>query len=305
MTIKTDKLSIRDRGQILGDTFGEGNAGSVFIDATDSIELTGRASFISAGVNPGAIGNGGNLEIETRHLTISDIGEINVESLGEGESGDLTIQANLIQLEDGRINATTPLGEGGNITLQVAEDIILQNNSFISAQALDNANGGNVTINANDGVILAFPNQNNDIFANASQGNGGNINISTQAIFGLEERLSTPPNQTNDIDASSEFGLQGDFSLNTPDVDPTSGLLQLPEAVGDASDQISQNPCEKGVGSEFIITGKGGFPSNPNETLNSDEVRVGLVEPLPQPLSYEERGEKRERRGDWETRRRR
>jgi large exoprotein involved in heme utilization and adhesion len=107
-----------------------------------------------------------------------------------------------------------------------------------------------------------------------------NCYITTQAIFGLEERLSTPPNTTNDIDASSEFGLQGDFSLNTPDVDPTSGLLQLPEAVGDASDQISQNPCERGIGSQFIITGKGGFPANPHETLNSDEVRVGLVEPV-------------------------
>ncbi len=51
--------------------------------------------------------------------------------------------------------------------------------------------------------------------------------------------------------------------------------------MGDASDQISQNPCEQGVGSEFIITGKGGLPSNPHENLKSDEVRVDLVEPVP------------------------
>lgn len=44
------------------------------------------------------------------------------------------------------------------------------------------------------------------------------------------------------------------------------------------------------VGSEFIITGKGGFPANPHETLNSDEVRVGLVEPV-----------EVEKRGDEET----
>ena len=130
-------------------------------------------------------------------------------------------------------------------------------------------------------MIIAFPNQNNDIIANAARGVGGNINISTQAIFGLEERRSTPPNQTNDIDASSEFGLQGDFSLNTPDFDPTTGLIELPQAVGDASDQISQNPCEQGVGSEFIITGKGGLPPNVNEALNSESAQVGLIESVP------------------------
>ncbi len=57
-------------------------------------------------------------------------------------------------------------------------------------------------------------------------------------------------------------------------------MINLPESVGDATDQISQNPCQKGVGSEFIVTGKGGLPPSPTNSLNSNEVRVGLVEPL-------------------------
>ena len=153
----------------------------------------------------------------------------------------------------------------------------MRNSSFISARALKKADGGNLTIDTE--FIIAFPNQNNDIIANASRGNGGNINITAVSLFGIEERPLNP--FTNDINASSEFGLQGDISVNTPEVDPTSGLIELPEAVGDASDQISQNPCEQGVGSEFIITGKGGLPANPNETLNSNRVRVDLVEPVP------------------------
>jgi large exoprotein involved in heme utilization and adhesion len=47
------------------------------------------------------------------------------------------------------------------------------------------------------------------------------------------------------------------------------------------SDQISQNPCEQGVGSEFIITGKGGLPPNVNESLNSESAQVGLIETVP------------------------
>ena len=172
-------------------------------------------------------------------------------------------------------------GEEGsaNINLDIGEDITLQNNSLISARALENATGGSVTIDTDNGFILAFPNQNNDIIANASQGRGGEINIDTQAIFGLEER---PLNSiTNDINASSQAtGLDGTVDINNPAVDPTTGLINLPASVGDASDQISQNPCQQGVGSQFIVTGKGGLPPNPTETLNSDRITVGLVEPL-------------------------
>ena len=82
----------------------------------------------------------------------------------------------------------------------------------------------------------------------------------------------------------------GEIIINTPEVDPTSGLINLPASVGDASDQISQNPCEQGVGSEFTITGKGGLPPNVNESLNSESAQVGLIEPLPQPLSYTDKG---------------
>ena len=52
-----------------------------------------------------------------------------------------------------------------------------------------------------------------------------------------------------------------------------------------------QNPCQQGVGSEFIVTGKGGVPPNPTESLNSDLVKVGLVEPVD---SQEEREVQRE-----------
>ncbi len=105
-----------------------------------------------------------------------------------------------------------------------------------------------------------------------------NITIDALSLFGIEERPQNP--FINDIDASSEFGLQGEISVNTPEVDPTPGLIELPAAVTDATDQISQNICEQGRGSEFIITGKGGLPPNPHETLNSDEEQVGLVEPV-------------------------
>ena len=301
ITISTNNLTLANGGRISVNTEGQGNAGDANITATNSIYIDGTVDDgaierFRTGITADALeenGNGGDINVSTKRLTIENEGTIeagNFVSLGDfepgtGQPGNINIEVGSIDLNNSAtIEAATQFigeEESANINLDISEDLTLQNNSLISAEAIENATGGNVTINADDGLIIAFPNQNNDIIANAAQGRGGVIDISTQAIFGLEERRSTPPNQTNDIDASSEFGLQGDFSLNTPDIDPTSGLIELPQAVGDVSDQISQNPCEQGVGSEFIVTGKGGLPPNVIEAINSEEIQVGLVEAVP------------------------
>ncbi|MGB5634310.1 MAG: S-layer family protein, partial [Waterburya sp.] len=297
VTIETGSLSLTNGGRVIASTVGEGNAGDVTVNARESITISGTTETESfrSGISADAFvssGNGGDVNVFTNRLIINDGGSIqagnfdNVDSLdkfnpGTGQPGNINIEANSLSLNRGRIEATTQseVGEAANINLTIAEDIFFKNNSSISARASGNANGGNVTINAKDGSIVAFPNQNNDIIANAQQGNGGNIKITTQAIFGLEERRSTPVNQTNDIDASSQFGLQGDFSLNTPENEPSRGLVDLPENVVNPEDLISQNACKKGGTSKFTVTGRGGLPATPEQIHHSDEVEVGLVKP--------------------------
>jgi large exoprotein involved in heme utilization and adhesion len=289
INITAKEISLNNTSQIQAGAFSGATAeatGIVSLTATESITFTGELTGIFSNNDSGSFGNASQARLFAPTVTLRNGAAITSNNLGQGNGGIVIIEADNLNLENGTtLSAGTVSNTGGIVTLDIAENLTLRdNNTFpsennlIEARARQTANGGNVDINAE--FVIAFPNQNNDIIANAEQGNGGNIDITTQAIFGLEERRSLPPNQTNDIDASSQFGLQGNFSLNTPDVDPTSGLLQLPASVGDASDQISQNPCERGIGSQFIITGKGGFPANPHETLNSDEVRVGLVEPV-------------------------
>jgi len=110
--------------------------------------------------------------------------------------GNISIDAKSIDLQDqGSILAETTSGNGGNINLIVDETIRLKSNSSISAQAFNNANGGNLFIDT--GFIVAFPEGNNDIIASASEGNGGNITINAESLLGIKERsLNT---STNDI----------------------------------------------------------------------------------------------------------
>jgi large exoprotein involved in heme utilization and adhesion len=157
----------------------------------------------------------------------------------------------------------------------------MDNESLISANALDQANGGNITIDST--FVVATPPtgpKGSDITANAVRGNGGRVNITTQGQFGIEFRPQLTPK--NDITVSSEFGLTGEFRLNRPDIDPSRGLVNLPTDVVDASNQIAQT-CPTGGGSvvqnEFIVTGRGGLPDNPSEVVSTDAVWTDLRTP--------------------------
>ena len=171
---------------------------------------------------------------------------------------------------------TSATGQGGIINLNVDGNLLLSDNSDISALAESGANGGTINLDAN--LIIASPNENNDIIANSLQGNGGDINITSEALLGIEERDSIPENQTNDIDASSEFGFDGSISINTPDVDVTQGLTELPKNVV-APETISTQACSNGrrVGgaSSFEIVGKGGVPPEPTAPIDSHNIYIG------------------------------
>jgi large exoprotein involved in heme utilization and adhesion len=144
------------------------------------------------------------------------------------------------------------------------------NESRISADALGSANGGNINIDTK--FLIAQPPQGlsgSDIAANAFQGNGGRLDITASGIFGISSREESTA--LNDITASSEFGGAGVVTLNTPDVDPSQGLVSLPVELVDTSNSFATG-CAAGGENEFIVTGRGGLPPSPTDTLSSDTV---------------------------------
>jgi filamentous hemagglutinin family protein len=290
LVIETGKLTVTDGSQISASTFGDGNAGNLTIRATDFIELSDVSENGRGGLFASAIvgsGNGGNLSVFTNELIIRDgaiISASNFPSIqglaepGTGQPGNINIQANSINLENGgRIFAATQseIGDGANITLNIADDITLEDNSFISARALNNADGGNLNINTN--FIVAFPNQNNDIIANADRGNGGNINITAESVFGIEERALN--NFTNDINASSARGAQfdGTVAITIPDINAIQTETQVPNNLIE-SEQTPEQACQSNrvnaAKNGLDILGKGGIPPQPIEPLQADNIII-------------------------------
>ncbi|MEA5628020.1 S-layer family protein [Nostoc sp. UHCC 0251] len=153
----------------------------------------------------------------------------------------------------------------------------------ITPDGTDNRSGGNGgNININAGFIVAVKSENSDISANAFTGSGGNVDITVKGLFGIQSR--SRPTSLSDITASSERGVAGTVELNTPDVDPSRGLIQLPSNLVDASQQIAQGctPRRGQTASSFIATGRGGLPLSPNEPLRGRAVITGWVDVPPQ-----------------------
>ena len=282
VTINASTFEVTNGGRVSTTTNGDGRAGNITLDVTDRITLSGsdrqRTSGLFANTRGNSSGRGGTIRITTGQLEISDRAGVVTNSRGSGVAGNIDITAQSLQLDRGNITAGTRQNrvDGGNIRLQDVDLLQLRNRSNISTNA--GGNGGDITLDAD--FIVAVPNENSDISANAIGGDGGNVNITSEGLFGIERRdLST---NLSDITATSERGVQGDININTPNVDPSRGLVQLPIAPIDASNQIARNcPISGNVAGErgeFIVSGRGGMPSNPAEILGGETLLTDLAE---------------------------
>ncbi len=195
---------------------------------------------------------------------VADGGIVEVNAASTGGAGNLKVVGNRILLNNASLQAQVAEGNQGNITLD-SNLLLLRNGSTITTNATGTASGGNININSL--VIAGF--ENSDIIANAVEGNGGKINITTQGIFGLEFRDELTPE--SDITASSEFGVNGTVEINDFGINPNSGLVELPVELSDSSQQVASG-CLNNKGSNFVITGKGGIPHSPNQHLISNQT---------------------------------
>lgn len=326
LTINTGKLRIQDGAEVSAGSTGiidqknfipaTGKGGNLNIIASKSVELIGtgaKGSPSSLLARTLGSGDAGQVTITTGKLIIQRGAEVNVSSKFDtnyiypentrlGKAGELYVTANSIQLENkGKLISNSESGQGGNITLQVRDLLLMRLDSQISTNSGKlgtGGNGGNIKIDAPNGLIFAVPLNNSDITANAFFGSGGQITINADSIFGFVQRdranlaniLNTNkpeelnPNRvpTNDITAFSQENpsLSGSVEINSPDIDPSQGLVELPQNVVDASRQIVAG-CNAGKTARASLTtiGRGGIESSPTDSLMSDAVLADWISP--------------------------
>ena len=316
LNIETGDFLVTEGSFISATTLGQGNAGNINITATD-IEISNPSGLQQAGiqaqVNQQATGDAGSVIINTERLTVRDGELISVASENIGNAGELRINATVVELigESSPTTRTTNLGPSelrvglllrgeneevpnrtsGNLILNT-EQLTIRDGAQISGLTVGNGNGGNVNITAteinlsNGGGITARADQDSmggnisintnaltvrdsNITANAVEGQGGNININSQEMF------QGPYSQ---ISATSALGIDGTVTLSTPIFNPTSGLIEVPQTPIDVTRLIGQDACSQSQNSELLNAGRGGLPPSPQDSLQHEQILVGLMD---------------------------
>ncbi|RMF26648.1 MAG: S-layer family protein, partial [Cyanobacteria bacterium J083] len=286
--INANSLNITEGGQILNTTRDSGDAGDIILNIAEKINIAGEdptftariqefgedvvnnqseKSGIFANTTQNSTGDGGNITITNPNEIILTSGSrIQASSEGLGNGGRISITGDNLDLRDNaEISAFTFSGTGGEIDFNLSELLIIRDDSAITAQAFEDANGGNLDIQALLVALLG----NSRIEATAERGDGGFISFTTDGLLVSTDSI---------IDASSDTGTDGVVETNTPDIDPSQGLIQLPQNVIDANELVAQNACQEGEESSLIVTGKGGLPPNSNPTTaKTDLTEVELI----------------------------
>jgi filamentous hemagglutinin family protein len=263
INVMADTISSQTGGRFIAETSGQGNAGSVTIQANDRISFdgvssTGFKSGISSSVNAISTASGireaGAITIEAGTLTLANGALIsgNVEAGATGVGSNIVIRADSLSLDSGSqiqsilrdADTTNGISGGrgatGNIDITVSGDLIVtgRGGDGFSSGIFTRAGTGTEG-NAGDIIIRATSLNLNDTgtinSSTSSQGNGGTLDLEAQTI-----------NLTDDALISAETFGQGRGG------DVTITAIQL---LAQNGGQISAGSGRQGIPGNF---GRGG-----------------------------------------------
>ena len=298
VTVQTGTFRASEGGALGSSTFGKGQGGTLTIRASDRVELAGTTpdglfkSGLFANAYFNATGAAGNINIETRQLTIREGAGIGAATFGAGRGGTLTIKASdwveligrspslasevsnlatmsrgtggagdikistgqLVVRDGASVSTATLKGEiAGNIEID-AGYLLVDNQAAITAET-ETGVGGNITLRSQN-LQLRHNSQINTMAGGTS--NGGNININTNTIVALEN---------SNITANAFKGRGGNIGISVQRIflSPDSKITASSELGIDGTVEIKSpdidlqsalNPLEATfVGSEQVIAG--------------------------------------------------
>ena len=247
IAISTGRLQMRNNSRVQSETSAEGNAGAISIAAREEISLTGenlnqpqRLLHIASVVLAGAMGNGGDISVETPRLQLADGGAVRVSNEGLGNAGTIEIHADEIEAIGAiasSFNASGIFasnigqgGEGGDIRIDAAR-VRLLDEGRVQTTTASSGDAGDIFIRSTEFLEIVGTNPTGDFFAGifsqasplitstGSGGLGGDITIETNTL-----RLADGGQITS---ATQSSGNAGNIHIRAADVEVSSALIDF------------------------------------------------------------------------------
>ncbi len=204
VNISTDNLALTNGGTIDASTLGQGDAGTIDIIANNSINIDGEnsnalPSRVTSSVFTEAIGNGGGVNIITNNLAITNGGEIDTSTFGQGDAGTIDIIANDSISIDGRTSNGINGGVSSRVFIEEVEvnagginiatdNLTLTNGGLIDVGTGGQGDAGTIDIIANDSISIDGDNFGGVLsgvystLVPGAEGDAGGINITTGSL---------------------------------------------------------------------------------------------------------------------------
>lgn len=152
ITVNASRVSLLNGATIVAHTFGQGDAGSITIDATDSILIDGvgdnkLGSGVGSQVFDKAKGNGGAIALDAPKVNLSGGAIVAAHTSGQGNAGSIEINANQVFLDGvGSNRESSGLGSAAFETARGNAGQIV-----INTDSLDVTNGASLFVASSGG----------------------------------------------------------------------------------------------------------------------------------------------------------
>ncbi len=275
--LTTGDFQLAQGGAINVGTSSTGHGDAATIVATNGISISGTmldgtpsgVFSQTIGSEPDA-GSGGNINLTAgQSFTISNGASVSASSTGPGNTGNIQINAgNLFAMTNSTVTTQADAASGGTIKITTTPSGTVQlTNSTISASVLDGTGGGG-SVNIDPQFVIL---QNSQILAQATQGPGGNISITTNLLL---------PDANSVISASSQFGVNGTVTIQSPNAPGAGEIQPLGKTPLIATSLLNQR-CASLAGGEFssfTVAGRDSLPTEPGSWLTSPLYAAGVGE---------------------------
>jgi filamentous hemagglutinin family protein len=245
--IYTTTLDIKNGAELATTTLGKGDAGNILITATENINI--QSGRIFSDVLFSGIGNGGDIDIKTATLQMSDNALIVGKTSGEGNAGNVRINATKKAVLRGTSSSelvsgvfttveATATGNAGDIAINTP-DFSISNGSQVNASTFARGKAGDIIVNANWLEIT----EKGGIFSNTdSAGEAGDIILNIVDSINLTDSnilASTTPNSTGNggnividpifvnLNDNSRISVNSQGRGNAGDIELTASNLNL------------------------------------------------------------------------------
>ncbi|PSB47501.1 hypothetical protein C7B80_09185 [Cyanosarcina cf. burmensis CCALA 770] len=226
VSVTTGSLSLKNGANISASTFSQGDAGSVTLDVRDLLSIDGTSnrgfsSGVFSAVQQQAVGNGGNVNVAAGSISLTNGGIVSASSLGQGNAGNVTIDARDAIVLDGvgtnnlpssvfsSVSGTSELSgdrQGGDIRIR-GRSLSLTNGAQLNTSNAVRGSAGNIDVD-----VRSLNLDRGNIFAITTSGDGGNIRLRASK----ELRLRNNSQISTTAGTNQQPGDGGNISIDTP-----------------------------------------------------------------------------------------